>query len=80
VLASGPAAEHVVAFRRGQDVAVAVSRWTVRLPDGGWRDTVVALPPGTWADTLSGAEHNGPVPAAELFATLPVALLERVDD
>lgn len=80
VLASGPASEHIVAFRRGEDVVVAVSRWTLRLPEGGWRDTAVALPPGTWADVLSGGKHSGPAAVAELFATLPVALLERVDD
>lgn len=78
--ASGPAAEHVVAFGRGQDVVVAVSRWTVRLPESGWRGTDVALPAGIWADALSGGRHSGPVRAAELFAELPVALLERVDD
>ncbi|GFG70973.1 malto-oligosyltrehalose synthase [Mycolicibacter senuensis] len=80
VPASGSAAEHLVAFARGDDVVVAVSRWTVRLRDTGWRDTVVAIPPGRWADALSGLQHSGPTPAAELFATLPVALLERVDD
>ena len=80
VLASGPAGEHVVAFRRGDDVVVAVSRWTVRLQGVGWRDTVVALPPGRWADALSGVRHRGSVWAAELFAELPVVLLERVDD
>ncbi|QZA07401.1 malto-oligosyltrehalose synthase [Mycolicibacter heraklionensis] len=80
VLASGPASEHVVAFRRGDDVVVAVSRWTVRLQGTGWRDTAVALPPGTWSDALSGVRHSGPVPAVELFAELPVALLERIDD
>lgn len=80
VLSSGSAAEHVVAFRRGDDVVVAVSRWTVRLRDTGWSDTVVAVPPGRWADRLSGSRYDGPVPAAELFSELPVALLERIDD
>jgi (1->4)-alpha-D-glucan 1-alpha-D-glucosylmutase len=80
VLASGSAGEHVVAFRRGEDVVVAVSRWTVSLRDTGWRDTAVTLPPGTWTDSLSGGKHSGSVPAAELFAKLPVALLERGDD
>ncbi len=80
VPASGPASEHVVAFCRGDDVAVAVSRWTVRLQGTGWGDTVVALPPGSWSDALSGARHSGPVRAVELFAELPVVLLERVDD
>lgn len=80
ILATGPAAAHVVAFRRGDDVAVAVSRWTVRLGDTGWRDTVVAVPQGTWVDTLSGVRYSGPVPAGTLFEKFPVALLERVDD
>lgn len=78
--ASGAAGDQVVAFRRGDDVVVAVSRWTVRLQGTGWGDTVVALPPGTWSDVLSGIRHSGPVRAVELFADLPVVLLERVDD
>lgn len=79
VPASGPAGEHVVAFRRGEDVVVAVSRWTVRLQGTGWHGTVVDLPPGTWTDAFSGVGHRGTVSAVELFAELPVALLERVD-
>jgi (1->4)-alpha-D-glucan 1-alpha-D-glucosylmutase len=77
VLATGTAADHVVAFRRGDDVVVAISRWTVRLGDTGWGDTVIALPEGSWTDRLTGAAHTGSPPAAELFAELPVTLLER---
>jgi (1->4)-alpha-D-glucan 1-alpha-D-glucosylmutase len=77
VLADGPAADHVLAFRRGDDVAVAVTRWTVRLTESGWGDTVVPLPDGVWTNKLTGAVVDGPVRAAELFAELPVALLER---
>ena len=80
VLASGEAGDHVVAFRRGDDILVAVSRWTVRLAEKGWGNTVVPLPEGTWADTLSGAIAEGPTSAAELFADLPVVLLERHRD
>lgn len=81
VLAAGPAAEHVLAFHRGDDVLVAVTRWTVRLAETGWGDTGLPLPPGTWTDALTGAVHTGPTPAAaELFAELPVVLLERGDD
>jgi (1->4)-alpha-D-glucan 1-alpha-D-glucosylmutase len=79
VLASGPAGDHVVAFRRGDDVLVAVTRWTVRLAETGWGDTVVPLPGGSWTDTLTGTAVGGLMPAAELFADLPVALLERGD-
>jgi (1->4)-alpha-D-glucan 1-alpha-D-glucosylmutase len=79
VLATGQAAGHVVAFRRGDDVVVAVTRWTVRLQDSGWGDTAVPLPDGSWTDTLTGAEFSGRTRAVEMFAELPVALLERVD-
>ena len=77
VLADGQAGDHVVAFRRGDDVLVAVTRWTVRLAEKGWANTVVPLPDGSWTDALTGAMASGPTSAAELFADLPVVLLER---
>jgi (1->4)-alpha-D-glucan 1-alpha-D-glucosylmutase len=80
VLASGQASDHVVAFRRGDDILVAVTRWTVRLAETGWGNTVVPLPDAPWIDTLSGAMASGPTSAAELFADLPVVLLERDHD
>jgi (1->4)-alpha-D-glucan 1-alpha-D-glucosylmutase len=80
VLASGQASDHVVAFRRGNDILVAVTRWTVRLQETGWGNTVLPLPDGSWTDTLTGATASGPTSAAELFADLPVVLLERDRD
>jgi (1->4)-alpha-D-glucan 1-alpha-D-glucosylmutase len=80
VLATGEANEHVVAFNRGDDILVAVTRWTVRLKETGWGNTMVPLPEGSWTDTLTGALASGPTPAAELFAVLPVILLERNRD
>ncbi|MDT5223265.1 MAG: (1-_4)-alpha-D-glucan 1-alpha-D-glucosylmutase, partial [Mycobacterium sp.] len=77
VLAAGQASDHVVAFRRGPDILVAVTRWTVRLTGGGWGDTVLPLPDGSWTDRLTGAMSSGPTSTAELFADLPVVLLER---
>jgi (1->4)-alpha-D-glucan 1-alpha-D-glucosylmutase len=79
VLAMGTAADHVVAFQRSNDVLVAVTRWTVHLEQTGWGDTVVPMPDGSWTDALTGALVTGTTPAAELFAELPVALLERTD-
>lgn len=79
VLATGAAAEHLVAFRRGADVLVAVSRWTVTLGESGWRDTALPLPEGAWTDLLTGRTHSGTVAASDLLAELPVALLERTD-
>ena len=77
VLAAGAAADHIVAFLRGDDVLVAVTRWTVRLDETGWGDTTLPLPDGTWTDRLTGATWTGRTAAADLFATLPVALLEK---
>ncbi len=77
--ADGPAADHLVAFLRGDDVLTAVSRHTVVLSETGWGDTTVALPDGQWTDRISGARFRGTVLAVELFADLPVALLERTD-
>jgi (1->4)-alpha-D-glucan 1-alpha-D-glucosylmutase len=79
LLAAGAAADHVLAFRRADDVLVAVTRWTVRLAETGWGDTVVAVPDGSWIDALTGRALTGTVSAAELFAELPVVLLERAD-
>jgi (1->4)-alpha-D-glucan 1-alpha-D-glucosylmutase len=79
VIAEGTAAEQVVAFLRGDDVLVAVSRWTVRLEQTGWGDTTVTLPPGTWTDRISGAVLSGTVAAEQLFTDLSVVLLEKTD-
>ncbi|OBH58328.1 malto-oligosyltrehalose synthase [Mycobacterium colombiense] len=80
VLADGDAADHVLAFGRGEDIVVAVTRWTVRLTETGWGNTVLPLPDGTWKDALTGAIADGPTSAAQLFADLPVVLLERHHD
>lgn len=80
VLASGEAADHVVAFLRGGDILVAVTRWTVRLKERGWGNTVIPVPEGRWTDALTGAVASGPTAAAQLFGELPVVLLERSHD
>ncbi|MEB4211879.1 malto-oligosyltrehalose synthase [Mycobacterium sp. 94-17] len=80
VLADGDADDHVLGFRRGEDIVVAVTRWTVRLAETGWGNTVLPLPDGTWKDAMTGAIADGPTSAAQLFADLPVVLLERHHD
>lgn len=77
VLASGPAAGHVLAFDRGGAVTV-----TTRLPvglaaRGGWDDTVLDLPAGRWHDALTGRPTDGRL--ADLLSVHPVALLVRED-
>ena len=79
VPADGAHAQHVLAFGRGDDVVVAVRRWTVRLTETDWGKTTVTLPPGSWTDRLSGRTHTDTAAAADLFGDLPVALLVRGD-
>ena len=76
VHAEGPAADHVVAFRRGEAVTVAT-----RLPAGlrgrgGWADTTLRLPGKGWCDVLTSTRHDADGPLlADLTGALPVALL-----
>ncbi|NEY34159.1 malto-oligosyltrehalose synthase [Streptomyces sp. PRKS01-65] len=79
--ARGPAAAHCLAFTRRGEVLTAVTRLSLRLSqEGGWRDTVLPLPPGRWADVLAPDRvFAGQARAEDLFAPLPVALLERVE-
>jgi (1->4)-alpha-D-glucan 1-alpha-D-glucosylmutase len=79
LLAQGPARDHIVAFGRGDDVVVAVTRWTVRLAEHGWGETELTVPEGKWHDWITGQQVSGSVQAADLFASMPVALLERID-
>jgi (1->4)-alpha-D-glucan 1-alpha-D-glucosylmutase len=58
-------------------VLVGVRRWTVRLAETGWGDTSLQLPAGQWTDRLTGCRLTGSVNAADLFAELPGALLEK---
>ncbi|MET7813616.1 malto-oligosyltrehalose synthase [Streptomyces sp. NPDC005395] len=79
--AEGPAAAHCVAFARSGRAVTAVTRLSLRLAEaGGWRGTTLPLPPGRWADALAPErEFAGHARVADLFADMPVALLERVD-
>jgi (1->4)-alpha-D-glucan 1-alpha-D-glucosylmutase len=79
VLSEGAAAEHLVAFLRADDVLTAVTRLSVVLAETHWGDTSLTLPDGVWSDRIAGGGFSGSVLASDLFAELPVALLERVD-
>jgi (1->4)-alpha-D-glucan 1-alpha-D-glucosylmutase len=75
--ASGPRADHAVAFVRGGEVAAITPRWPLRLA-GDWKETTLELPPGRWRDELTGAEvAGGTCRIADLLARFPVALLVR---
>jgi (1->4)-alpha-D-glucan 1-alpha-D-glucosylmutase len=72
LVATGPLAERVFAFQRGESVIAAVER--LGPPDP---DTQLALPAGTWLDVLSERRWRGTVAVGELWWALPIALLVR---
>jgi (1->4)-alpha-D-glucan 1-alpha-D-glucosylmutase len=90
---SGRAAEHVVAFIRGEQVATIVPRLPLKLargrmgarlvaPSSRWADTYVELSTGRWRDHLTGDRHVVRVGAhglrlARVLGRFPVALLEK---
>ncbi len=77
--ASGPKANHIVAFSRGSDV-IAVAQRFPHGANGIWSNTTLALPEGRWMDRLSGAVHrSGSVKVAAVLERFPVALLVRQD-
>jgi len=90
--ASGPAAEHAVAFARGTAsllgpgaqasgmVAVATRLPVGLAARGGWGDTVLPLPDGAddWHDILTDTPVDGAAPRlGDLLLRYPVALLVR---
>ncbi|MFD9563881.1 malto-oligosyltrehalose synthase [Streptomyces sp. NPDC059994] len=63
LIATGPAADHCLAFSRSGEAVTAVTRLSLRLAEsGGWGPTELALPEGVWADVLrtdrSGQSHH----------------------
>jgi len=80
--ARGTAAAHVVAFDRGGAITVA-TRLPIGLAErGGWDDTTLELPAAHngYVDTFTGRiVGDGDIRLAELLATYPVALLQRIE-
>jgi (1->4)-alpha-D-glucan 1-alpha-D-glucosylmutase len=71
--------DHVIAFRRGNDVITVVPRLIVKLA-GVWKDTWVSLPQGRWRNRLTGRSlEGGNIAVKELLKDFPVALLVRED-
>jgi (1->4)-alpha-D-glucan 1-alpha-D-glucosylmutase len=83
--ASGERSQHLCAFARsygGVSLVVGVPRLVHQLCRGGetadWGDAAIVLPPnGVWQDVFTPRrlDHRDRVPAAELFADFPVAVL-----
>lgn len=75
---SGPASDHLIAYDSGGAITLAT-----RLPfglekRGGWKNTEVMLPKGNYRDAFTDTVFSGgAVPATDLLAAYPVALLTR---
>jgi len=76
ISARGSRLGHLMAYRRGADLVVAVPRFTLTL-DGDWGDTLIPLPPGTWRSAFGDETFTGEISPTALFAAFPVALLLR---
>jgi (1->4)-alpha-D-glucan 1-alpha-D-glucosylmutase len=73
----GPKREHLIAFLRGDSVAVLAPRWNVKL-GSGFGSTTAELPPGSWSNIFTGERTNGgSTRAPQLFRKFPVALLVK---
>jgi (1->4)-alpha-D-glucan 1-alpha-D-glucosylmutase len=77
VEATGPLADHIVAFRRGEHVMTIVPRLVIRA-QGRWSGTSIAVPEGSWTNVLTRQRvDGGDVDVSTLWQDFPVALLER---
>jgi (1->4)-alpha-D-glucan 1-alpha-D-glucosylmutase len=71
----GSKQSHLVAFRRGERVAVLAPRWNLKLA-GAFGSTTVELPAGSWTNLFTDEVMNGEKARAQnLFRRFPVALL-----
>ena len=77
VTADGPAAQHLLGFRRGSLITLATRLPAALAADGGWRRTTLTLPPGRWRDRLTDSVHTGTVSLDSALSDYPVALLSH---
>jgi (1->4)-alpha-D-glucan 1-alpha-D-glucosylmutase len=74
---NGPRMDHLVAYFRGENVAVIAPRWHSKL-GGNFASTTVELPDGTWIHHFTGESfEGGSLRAQTLLKRFPVALLTR---
>ncbi|MCW2903760.1 MAG: malto-oligosyltrehalose synthase [Streptosporangiaceae bacterium] len=73
--ATGPAAAHVVAFRRGGATVVATRLSAGLERRGGWGTTELSPAGGPWRDALTGRSFGSDIEMSGLLDLLPVAIL-----
>ncbi len=75
--AVGSRSEHVVAYLRGDRVAVVTPRWPLKLGNS-WGGTTLEFPKGRWKNRLTGdIVTGGELRVQMLLQRFPVALLTR---
>ncbi len=73
----GPKQAHLIAYSRGESVAVLAPRWNVKL-GSGFGSTTVELPPGNWTNIFTEETvKGGKMRVQFFFSRFPVALLVR---
>jgi (1->4)-alpha-D-glucan 1-alpha-D-glucosylmutase len=78
---AGPNADRLMAYGRGDRVAVLVTRLPATTDAGAWQATTVVLPAGRWRPVLSDDgpfdAPGGPVALGALLAPVPHRVLRR---
>ncbi len=81
IVANGVRSEHVIAYKRGENVITVAPRLWSTLK-GDWSETSLMLPEGAWFNELRKkrveTSESGEVQMAALLNLFPVALLTRV--
>jgi (1->4)-alpha-D-glucan 1-alpha-D-glucosylmutase len=73
----GSRRDHLVAYFRGENVAVIAPRWSLKL-GGNFGSTTVEIPEGAWNHLLTGESfEGGSLRAQSILKRFPVALLVR---
>ena len=71
----GAKQEHLIAFRRGEAIAVMAPRWNIKL-GRGFASTSVELPEGRWTNLFTGeTTKGGKLLVQKILSRFPVALL-----
>ena len=71
----GEKREHLIAFRRGEAIAVMAPRWNIKL-GRGFASTLVDLPEGRWTNLFTGeTTKGGKLRVQNVLSRFPVALL-----
>jgi (1->4)-alpha-D-glucan 1-alpha-D-glucosylmutase len=75
--AKGERAEHLVSYRRGENILVLAPR-LVKALGGHWGNTSITLPKGNWRSALGSSQHTGGEKRiSEILGKFPVELLVR---